>query len=210
MGHCVSALPQHRSANMRLMRVLIGGRWFYINLVTLGLAMLLGYWWWQQTVQQAVTPETRWVPDYYMTNATISQYDQQGVLSSNISAERFTHIQEFGTTDMLQPRFNIFLAGGNSAWFGKANEGLIIDSGAQINLTGDALVTNGPDINRPLSLNSQSLRLFPKQNYAESDEQVVLLAKYSHLTGTGMRLTLDNQRLLLLNQVKGTHSTPRN
>jgi lipopolysaccharide export system protein LptC len=111
---------------------------------------------------------------------------------------------------MLQPRFNIFIEGGQSAWFGKADEGLILDSGAQINLTGNALVTNGPDINRPLSLNSQSLRLFPKQNYAESDQQVELIAKYTHLTGKGMRLTLDDQRLLLLNQVKSTHSKPRN
>jgi lipopolysaccharide export system protein LptC len=192
------------------MMALLYGRWLYINLVTLGLAALLVFWWWQQTVQQTVTPEAQWIPDYYMTNATISQYDQHGMLSSSISAQRFTHIQEFGTTDMLQPRFNIFIEGGESAWFGKADEGLILDSGAQINLTGNALVTNGPDINRPLSLNSQSLRLFPKKKYAESDEQVELLAKYSHLTGTGMRLTLDDQRLLLLNQVKGTHSTPRN
>jgi len=186
------------------------GRWLYINLVTLALAALLGLWWWQQTVEQTITPEAQWIPDYYMTNATISQYDQQGMLSSNISAQRFTHIQEFGTTDMLQPRFNIFIEGGQSAWFGKADEGLILDSGAQINLTGNALVTNGPDINRPLSLNSQSLRLFPKQNYAESDQQVELIAKYTHLTGKGMRLTLDDQRLLLLNQVKSTHSKPRN
>ena len=192
------------------MITLLRGRWLYINLATLGLAALLVFWGWQQTVQQALTPEAQWIPDYYMTNATISQYDQHGILSSSISAERFTHIQEFGTTDMLQPRFNIFIEGGESAWFGKADEGLILDSGAQINLTGNALVTNGPDINRPLSLNSQSLRLFPKQNYAESDEQVGILAKYSHLTGTGMRLTLNDQRLLLLNQVKSTHSTPRN
>jgi lipopolysaccharide export system protein LptC len=192
------------------MMALLRSRWLYINLVTLALAALLGLWWWQQTVEQTITPEAQWIPDYYMKNATISQYDQQGMLSSNISAQRFTHIQEFGTTDMLQPRFNIFIEGGQSAWFGKADEGLILDSGAQINLTGNALVTNGPDINRPLSLNSQSLRLFPKQNYAESDQQVELIAKYTHLTGKGMRLTLDDQRLLLLNQVKSTHSKPRN
>ena len=192
------------------MMALLRGRWLYINLVTLALAALLGLWWWQQTVEQTITPEAQWIPDYYMTNATISQYDQQGMLSSNISAQRFTHIQEFGTTDMLQPRFNIYLADGDSAWFGKADEGLILDSGAQVNLTGNAIVTNGPDINRPLSLTSQSLRLFPQQNYAESDQRASLTSKYSDLTGTGMRLTLDTQRLLLLNKVKGSHSTPRN
>ena len=161
-------------------------------------------------MQQAITEQALWIPDYYLTNATINQYDEQGALSSSISAERFTHIQEFGSTDMIHPRFNIYIEGSDMVWFGKANKGLILDSGAQINLSGNALVTNGPDIHRPLSLKSQSLRLFPRQNYAESDAQVSLAAKYSHLTGTGMRLTLDNQRLLLLSQVKGAHSTPRN
>ena len=191
------------------MAALFRGRWLPINIVALGLVVLL-FWWWQQVEQQATESEVNWIPDYYLTHATISQYNEQGALSSSISAQRFTHIQELGTTDMLQPRFNIYLGSSNTAWFGKADEGLILDSGAQINLTGNALVTNGPDINRPLSLNSQSLRLFPQQNYAESDDQVTLVAKYSHLTGTGMQLTLDTQRLLFLHQVKGTHSVPRN
>jgi lipopolysaccharide export system protein LptC len=191
------------------MTALFRGRWLYINLVTLGLAVLL-FWWQQQTAQQIAQSQAQWIPDYYLTQATISQYDEQGALSSTISARRFTHILEKGTTDMLQPRFYLYLAGSNTAWFGKADKGLILDSGAQINLTGNALVTNGPDLNRPITLNSQSLRLFPQQNYAESDDQVSLVAKHSHLTGTGMRLTLDNQRLLFLHQVKGTHSIPRN
>jgi len=189
------------------MAALFRGRWLPINLVTLGLVVLL-FWWWQQAEQKASRSEANWIPDYYLNYATISQYDEQGVLSSNISAKRFTHTQELGTTDMLQPTFNIYLTS-STVWFGEADEGLILDSGDQINLMGNVLVTNGPDIDQPLSLNSQSLRLFPKQNYAESDEQVTLATKHSHLTGTGMQLTLDTQRLLFLHQVKGTHSVPR-
>ena len=204
-----STLSKYPSRSTLLMTALFRGRWLYINLVTLGLAVLL-FWWWQQTAQQIAQSQAQWVPDHYLTQATISQYDEQGSLSSTISAKRFTHILETGTTNMLQPKFNLYLAGSNTAWFGKADEGLILDSGAQINLMGNALVTNGPNLNRPLTLTSQSLRLFPQQNYAESDDQVSVVAKYNHLTGTGMRLTLDNQRLLFLHQVKGTQSMPRN
>ncbi|MFT5930339.1 MAG: lipopolysaccharide export system protein LptC [Oceanospirillaceae bacterium] len=209
MGHRIGTLPQHPTNSAHLMAALFRARWLYINLLTLGLAVLL-FWWWQQAVQQTTQSQAQWIPDYYLTHATISQYDEQGTLSSTISANRFIHLREMGTTDMLKPRFNLYLAGSNTAWFGKADKGLILDSGAQINLTGNALITNGPAINRPLTLSSPSLRLFPKQNYAESDDQVNLAAKYSHLTGTGMRLTLDNRRLLLLHQVKGTHLVPRN
>ena len=191
------------------MMALFRSRWLPINIVAAGLVLLL-FWWLQQIEQQDAESKVNWIPDYYLTNATISQYDKLGSLSSIISAKQFTHIQELGTTDMLQPRFNIYLSSNGTAWFGKADEGLILDSGAQINLTGNALVTNGPDIHRPLSLSSESLRLFPQRNYAQSDKQVTLAAKYSHLTGTGMQLTLDTQRLLFLHQVKGTHSVPRN
>jgi len=190
------------------MAALLRGRWLPINLVTLGLVVLL-FWWWQQAEQKTTKSQANWIPDYYLNHATISQYDEQGVLSSNISAKRFTHIQELGTTDMSQPTVKLYLAS-STEWFGEADVGLILDSGTQIDLTGNVFVTNGPDIAKPLSLNSQSLRLFPQQNYAESDEQVTLVSKYSHLTGTGMQLTLDNQRLLFLHQVKSTHSVPRN
>jgi lipopolysaccharide export system protein LptC len=189
------------------MAALLRSRWLSLNLVTLAL-LATGVWWWQSKSQSLASSSASWIPDYYLTNATISQYDEQGLLSSSIYAQRFSHIREFDSTDMLQPRFNIYL-NDESAWFGRANEGLILDSGAQINLNGDVMLTNGPDLKQPLSLHSQSLRLFPSNNYAESDVQVRLASKFSHLTGTGMRLTLTDQRLRLLAQVHGTHTILR-
>jgi lipopolysaccharide export system protein LptC len=191
------------------MKALFRGYWLFVNVTALALGALL-VWWWQLSTQSTIEAKEKWIPDYYMSNATITQYDTDGSLSSDISATRFVHIREFGTTDMEQPRFNIYLGDDNKAWFGKADEGLILDSGAQINLLGNTLVTNGPDLLKPLSLNSPSLRIFPRQNYAESDEQVVLKGKFSHLTGIGMKLTLNNQRLLFNDQVTGTQFAPRN
>lgn len=207
MGPSTQTLPQHRLTCGTLMAALFGSRWLYLNIAA-ALAVIVTFWWWQNDDLQSTESAATWIPDYYLTNATISQYDISGTLTSTISAQRFTHIREFGSTDMDQPRFNIYL-NDNDSWFGRANEGLILDSGAQINLNGDTLLTNGPDLLRPLTLTSQSLRLFPNRNYAESEDQVRLQAKYSHLTGTGMRLTLNDQHLLLLSQVQSTHITPR-
>ncbi|MGY8862313.1 MAG: hypothetical protein ACKVJ2_06740 [Pseudomonadales bacterium] len=53
------------------MKALFRGRWLYINLVTLGLAVLL-FWWWQQTAQQISQSQAQWIPDYYLPQATIS------------------------------------------------------------------------------------------------------------------------------------------
>ena len=185
------------------MAVLLRGRWLYLNLIALAI-LAATVWWWQQTEQQRIDSKEKWIPDYYLTNATIQQFDAQGQLSSSVHSQRFSHIGEFDSIDMIQPRFNIYLSHGD-AWFGRADEGLIVDSGAQINLVGNVLVTNGPDLQRPLSLASQSLRLFPSSNYAESDSLVQLTTQHSHLTGTGMRLTLNDQRLQLLSQVSGSH-----
>jgi len=189
------------------MALLLRSRWLYLNILAL-IVLGTAVWQWQTTTTAVAEAEASWIPDYYLTNATIDQYDDQGQLSSSIYAQRFSHISEFDTTDMTEPRFNIYLNATDS-WFGRAQEGLILDSGAQINLTGDVVITNGPDLNRPLSLSSNSIRLFPNSNYAESDLQVKIQAKHSHLTGTGMRLTLSDQRLQLLSQVTGTHTITR-
>jgi len=185
------------------MPAILRSRWLYLNLVALAV-LATSLWWWQQAEQQHNDSKASWIPDYYLTKATIQQFDTQGQLSSSIYAQRFSHIREFDSTDMIQPRFNIYLGQG-STWFGRADDGLILDSGAQINLNGNVLVTNGPDIVSPLSLSTQSLRLLPASNYAESDSLVKLSTHYSHLTGTGMRLTLSDQRLQLLSQVTGSH-----
>lgn len=185
------------------MLALLRSRWLYLNLAALAV-IATSLWWWQQTELQSHDSKQSWIPDYYLTNATIQQFDAQGQLSSSIHAQRFSHIREFDSTDMTQPRFSIHLSQGSS-WFGRADNGLMLDSGAQINLSGDVLLTNGPDIDRPLSLATQQLHLLPASNYASSDQRVQLSTQYSHLTGTGMRLTLNHQRLQLLSQVTGSH-----
>lgn len=177
-------------------------RWLLINLLAI-LLLLAGLLLWQQQVEN--TPETveqSYNPDYFLLQATNIQYDENGRLSSKISGQRFTHIAEFSATDIDAPSFQ-FLRPNNPAWFGRAESGTVIDSGAQINLDGKVFITNGPAPENSLSLATESLRILPQQNLVIGRQKTTIQVNQSQLQSHGLKLHMDTQILTLLSQVHG-------
>ena len=183
-------------------------RWLLINLLALGL-LIVGLNLWQQQVEQT-TDETRedLKPDHFMLNGTHFQYDKSGRLYSQISGQRFEHLKEYAATDITAPRFQLYRPG-QPAWFGRADHATVIDSGAQMMFNGSTFITNGPDPENPLSLETESLRILPNQGLALTSDHATIRGARSNMTSTGLKMDMDNQTLALLNQVRG-HIQPGN
>jgi len=177
-------------------------KWIVINLLAV-LLLLSGLWLWQQQVENLPSQVTQeYSPDYFLAQATSLQYDETGQLTSKISGQRFTHIMEFATTDIAEPSFQLFQTN-RAAWFGRAENGVVIDSGAQIDLNGSVFITNGPAQENPLSLTSESLKILPQQNLLMGNQQINIQGGQSQLQSQGLKLDMDTQKLNLLSQVKG-------
>jgi len=177
-------------------------KWLLINLLAIVL-LLAGLLLWQQQVDDLSDTATKgYQPDYFLLQATSMQYDDSGHLSSKISGQRFAHIAEFSTTDIDAPSFQFFRPN-NIAWFGRAESGTVIDSGAQINLDGKVFITNGPAPENPLSLVTESLRILPQQNLVTGHQKITIQGNQSQLQSNGFKLQMDTQILTLLSQVRG-------
>ncbi len=183
-------------------------RWLLINLVALGI-LVVGLNVWQQQVSQTTEPAREDLkPDHFMINGTHFQYDQAGRLYSQISGQRFEHLKEYAATDISAPRFQLYRPN-QPAWFGRADQATVIDSGAQMMLNGNTFITNGPDPQNPLSLATESLRILPNQGLALTSDYASIEGKRSNMTSIGLKMDMDNQTLALLNQVRG-HIQPGN
>ena len=177
-------------------------KWLFINVIAL-LLLVVGLSFWQQQAEQAGSEQEKtYTPDYFMLDATSIQYDPTGLISSQISGQRFAHINEFAATDIEAPRFQFFRAN-NAPWFGRAETATVIDSGAQIALDKKVFITNGPAPENPLSLVTESLRILPNQNLLTGSEQVTIQGRSSQLQAHGIKLQMDTQVLTLLRQVRG-------
>ena len=177
-------------------------RWLIINLLALGL-LIVGLNLWQQQVKQTTEPAREDLkPDHFMVNGTHFQYDEFGRLYSQISGQRFEHLNEYAATDITSPRFQLYRPN-QPAWFGRADQATVIDSGAQMMLDGNTFITNGPDPENPLSLETESLRILPNQGLALTSDKATIRGSRSNMTSTGLKMDMDNQTLALLNQVRG-------
>ena len=181
-------------------------KWLLINLLAVSL-LVAGLWLWQRQFSHTPAHDTQaYTPDYFLLQATSIQYDKAGQLSSKISGQRFAHIVEFATTDIEAPRFQFFQPN-TAAWFGRADSGTVIDSGAQINLDGKVFVTNGPAPQNPLSLITESLRILPQQKMLMGHQKATIQGQQSQLQSNGLKLQMDTQILNLLSQVRGQLQT---
>jgi lipopolysaccharide export system protein LptC len=90
----------------------------------------------------------------------------------------------------------------------ESETGWIARNGDEVRLLGEVTV-NRPEAHPdgPLHLVTRDLTIFPQRQHAETEAHAVATAPGYRIEGTGMRMDLDEQTVLLLSEVKGRHES---
>ena len=138
--------------------------------------------------------------DAYMIDARIDQYSQAGDLQHQIIAKRLNHNPRTDLVTLVAPavRFKDKESGG--AWEVTSATGRILPRGEgkdqAVELI-DQVEANKPGPgSRFISIKTNSLTLYPDRQYAETDDQVVIVNERSRTSAHGMRAYLDEGRFL--------------
>ncbi len=130
-------------------------------------------------------------PDFYMLNATVTQYDEDGKLQHKIKADRFTHFPLTDMTALKQPFIQLFSQSDGIPWDIGAKNGRLLSSSDYreevIELWGDVLATRENDNNRFITIQTMSLTVYPKKEYAETDQKVIINNNSGRTTAAGMK-----------------------
>lgn len=179
------------------------------NLLLVALALLLvaiGNWLAEQGAKQVdkhLAPEPVVQQDYYLNDVTITAFDERGQPQHRLQARQLSHITAAEQTELQQPYLEV-LAQNRVAWHVVAERGEINTQQDLVLLQGKVKLTQ-PDKGAPLQLTTSALRIQPKRGHADTDQPVTLTQGNSRIDAIGMKIEQQEQRLLLLSQVRGRY-----
>jgi lipopolysaccharide export system protein LptC len=179
-------------------------------LATALLAPVLFYWGSGRAPSEAPLPELSpgsTDTDYYLRDATIRQFDAQGLLQQELSSPDLEHYPQPGVLKAQTPDIVLFGNNSRDQVLISAQRGQMLDSNEHIHLDGEVRVINSPDAGPGLTLETQALSLVPSLQFIETDQAVTLFSQGGETRANGMKAYLNTRTVELLSDVEGRYET---
>jgi lipopolysaccharide export system protein LptC len=177
-----------------------------VLLNTLIIAFALTINWFMAESEEEVDLTPRNEPDLYMLNATINQFGPEGELQHRIAAKRFTHFPLTNVTTMTLPTLAIGKTRDSNPWEITSSEGRILPSSYYreeiVELWSDVLALQSGTGSEFVTIETDSLTVYPERGYAETDEPVFIKNQSGRTTAAAMKAFLNTGNFLF-------YSTPK-
>jgi lipopolysaccharide export system protein LptC len=186
---------------VKIPRYLVTGT---LVVVLVALALSVGYWnirperFAPQTVQPSLQP------DFFMDNPRIRQLNEQGQPLYDLSSDRAAHQADRDVTELDEPRLRFYREGDSAPWDMRARYGEVRDKGEQVELSQNVIIEQQLDGQATRRLATPELSVFPRRDYAETD-QAVRIEAAGVTTASGMKAYFNDGRVELLSNVRGEH-----
>ena len=133
--------------------------------------------------------------NFYMNNASLKTYDNQGKWLQNLTAKRFVHLQSTGETYLTEPILTLANNEEDFSWKIKAKKGKIRSKPGEEqelvefwdSVTAAKLNMEGKFI----SLSTERLVVYPKRNYLETSSPVFIDNEIGRTSSVGLQAFLD-------------------
>jgi len=142
--------------------------------------------------------------DFYATNAHTLQYQIEGTLHYEMTADKVEHLKASEITLLSQPDLLIF-RGTPLPWHVRSERGEVSPQGDHVELIDAVRVERTDAKGRPTILTTSRLSVLPEKEYAETQQPVKIVAANGVTTAVGMKAYLDDSRMHLLSSVRGQH-----
>lgn len=144
-------------------------------------------------------------PDYTMKQMHTRRFDRDGRLIRDLRADFVEHYPDARGSHMLAPLLSANAKTGNP-WLIQSREGTAPPGEKEFHLSGDVRIDRaaGP-ANEETHITTDSLRVLPDENYAETGDPARITGQGMQTNGVGLKAWLDEERLELLEQVRGQY-----
>lgn len=136
--------------------------------------------------------------DYYGVNLVNQSYNEQGLLSETLYADRSDHFPGEKTTYFTQPRILTHAERGSTL---SAVKGNIKDRNGLLFLNGKVRIESESADGSQLLLTTNTLTYNSKNQVARTKDRVIITGPGTHIEGTGMRYDVRDERLKLNSKV---------
>ncbi len=159
--------------------------------------------------------EAKRFPNTYLTNMHTREFDESGFLNFELNAElaeifgvtknNNRRQKARGFTRLTKPKMQ-FHDPEHPSWFADSNIGIANNDGEKFELRNGVNVWFTNEDGKQTRIKTVKLTIFPQREYAETDKPVTITTAEGTTKAIGMKLFFSEQRLQLLNQVKGYYA----
>ncbi|MCL1114613.1 MULTISPECIES: LPS export ABC transporter periplasmic protein LptC [Shewanella] len=185
-----------------------------MNRVTIAIAAFFGLalaLYWQTQIKRSEMDAIKVVgverPDFIADDLRTTQFNEQGLIESRVTAEHMEHYASSDITHFTKPVYLIYPENGKAQWQLSADQGQLNKQSNQISLENNVII-DAIDIEEPLqSLTTNDVSLDLTTMIGSSQDMVYIKGKGFMIQGLGLHADLNTQKLSLLSQVEGTYES---
>ncbi|QMT60744.1 LPS export ABC transporter periplasmic protein LptC [Legionella sp. PC997] len=176
--------------------------WLFFTLIILACS---GWYYSHSTVKIRLDSETLANSvDTTIVNVTVRQFNPQGTLANVLTSPFMQHIQK-GNVYLLQNPHIIVSQEEQPPWDISSLKAKSFEGGKQITFTGNVVVRQKKGTEES-TLKTEEVTYFPKEKKASSDLLVTYEQPGNIVQSTGMNAYLDEKRVELLHQARGSYA----
>ena len=139
-------------------------------------------------------------PDLFMTQASISQINEEGHLTSKISADRFTHYPLTDVTTLELPRVALYTPNLTGPWTISSTKGRLLGVSVyrkqSVELWSAVRAEKSNPDGSKTTFITDALNVYPSENLAESDTPVTIFTGNTQTKAAKLRANLDQDTFL--------------
>lgn len=172
------------------------------------LLLALGTWWLADKLTPKFVAEKKSDTsqmDYFSKDITRTVLTDQGIPKEKLFAPMMTHYRDRDRTELESPTQTLYKKDAQP-WVIHSEKGTLLDGGKEVLLRGDVLITRKNDQGEELRIMTKNVKYIPDQEYAETDEHVLMLGPNDASSGTGAQVNFEPALLIkLLADVRRKH-----
>lgn len=183
-----------------------------LPVLVIAVAAVASWWLYHQVAQDRTRADgsLRQDPDAFADDIDLSSLDADGRLANRLWAKRMLHYPHDDSTTLDAPYLELYRPE-EPPWKVRARAGRVSSGGGEILLEGDVDIQRaGSAALRPAHFTTDSLRVFPEREYAESDAPVTYRSTGLVVHSLGIRAYLDRGQVELPARVRATHQPQGN
>ena len=144
-------------------------------------------------------------PDYRLDDFELVSLDADGRESFTLRAPTLARRPGDRTMSLTTPVFYV-PNGEGKYWEIRSRSGWVSADQTEIRLQGEVKANGPDDAVRPVTMNSDHLSIFPRQNRASTDAVVTIVQPGSILRGRGFTVSTLTKRYVFRSEVQSTHA----
>jgi lipopolysaccharide export system protein LptC len=143
-------------------------------------------------------------PDFFIVNGKYTLFNEKGNISSVIKSEKAKHYPDRNIAVLTEPNLLVYRED-NTPWRVTAESGEYSLDQEKIELEKNVVIIRDEHLATPWKLTTESLTILNKSRFATTTQAVTISDSVSIMKGIGMNAWLDDKRIKLTSNVRGSY-----